>query len=104
MVSEMVRPATVGFLDSMMREQGTVVRFDEVAIPDGSPFVGRPIVELKGIEGHAPLLVAVLEQETGRYDINPDSGRLIKSGDRLVMIGDSSKLFELRKRIETTTK
>jgi voltage-gated potassium channel len=101
MVSEMVRPATVGFLDSMMRERGSVVRFDEVVVPEGSPFVGRPIGVVKGAEGHAPLLVAVLEQETGHYDINPDSGRPIKPGDRLVMIGETSKLFELRKRIET---
>jgi voltage-gated potassium channel len=101
MVSEMVRPATVGFLDSMMRERGSVIRFDEVAVPDGSPFVGRPVGDVKGAEGHAPLLVAVLEQETGKYDINPDSGRPIKPGDRLVMIGEASKLSELRKRIET---
>jgi voltage-gated potassium channel len=101
MVSEMVRPATVGFLDSMMRERGSVVRFDEVVIPDGSPFVGRPVGDLKGAEGHAPLLVAVLEQETGKYDINPDSGRPIKPGDSLVMIGEASKLSELRTRIET---
>jgi len=103
MVSEMVRPATVGFLDSMMRERGSVVRFDEVAIPAGSPLVGRPVGDVKGAEGHAPLLVAVLEEETGRYDINPDPRRLIKSGDRLVMIGEASKLSDLRKRIETAT-
>ena len=104
MVSEMVRPATVGFLDSMMRERDSVVRFDEVAVPEGSPYVGRPVGEVKGAEGGAPLLVAVLEQETGRYDINPDSGRPIKSGDRLVMIGEAAKLIELRKRIETSAK
>ncbi len=103
MVSEMVRPATVGFLDSMMREKDSVVRFDEVAVPEGSPLVGRPVGEVTGAEGHAPLLVAVLEQETGRYDINPDSSRPIKSGDRLVMIGEASKLFELRQRIERRT-
>jgi voltage-gated potassium channel len=101
MVSEMVRPATVGFLDSMMRERESIVRFDEVAVPEGSPLLGRPVGDLKGTEAHAPLLVAVREQETGRYDINPDSGRPIKSGDRLVMIGEASKLSELRKRVET---
>lgn len=100
MVSEMVRPATVGFLDSMMRERDSVVRFDEVAVPEGSPLVGRPISAVKGAEGRAPLLVAVLEQETGRYLINPDSGRPIKPGDRLVLIGEAAKLFELRNRIE----
>lgn len=105
MVSEMVRPATTGFLDSMMREGGSVVRFDEVTVPEGSPLVGRPVGDVKGADkGHAPLLVAVLEQETGRYDINPESARPIKSGDRLVMIGEASKLFELRKLIENSAK
>jgi voltage-gated potassium channel len=104
MVSEMVRPATVGFLDAMMREQDSIVRFDEIAVPESSPLVGRPVSDLNEAQGHAPLLVAVLEQESGRYDINPDRGRTIKSGDRLVMIGDASKLSELRMRIETTAK
>jgi len=48
MVSEMVRPATVGFLDSMMRERDSVVRFDEVAVPEGSPLAGRPVGDVKG--------------------------------------------------------
>jgi len=104
MVSEMVRPATVGFLDAMMREKGSVVRFDEVAVPEGSPFVGRPVGDVKGVGSPAPLLVAVLEEETGRYDINPDPGRPIKAGDRLVMIGEASTLSDLRKRIETAAK
>jgi hypothetical protein len=30
MVSEMVRPATTGFLDAMMRERDSVVRFDRL--------------------------------------------------------------------------
>lgn len=104
MVSEMIRPATTGFLDSMMREQGSIFRFDEVAVPEGSPLVGRPVGDVKGAESHAPLLVAVLEQKTGRYDINPDPGRLIQAGDRLVMIGEAAKLIELRKRIEIAAK
>ncbi|MHB8092500.1 MAG: potassium channel family protein [Syntrophales bacterium] len=104
MVSEMVRPATVGFLDAMMREKDSVVRFDEVAVPEGSPFVGRPVGDVKGAGHHAPLLVAVLEEETGRYDINPDPGRPLKAGDRLVMIGEALKLSDLRKRIETAAK
>jgi len=102
-VSEMVRPATVGFLDAMMREQNNIVRFDEIAVPETSPLVGRPIGDVKQTGSHAPLLVAVLAKETGRYDINPDSERPIQSGDRLVMIGDASKLSELRTRIEKAT-
>ncbi len=104
MVSEMVRPATVGFLDAMMRERDSVVRFDEVAVPEGSSWAGLPVARLKETDAHAPLLVAVFDGETGHYDINPDSSRLIREGDRLVMIGESAALLSLRNLIETDHK
>ncbi len=101
MVSEMVRPATVGFLDAMMRERDSVVRFDEVAVPKGSSWAGLPVARLKETDARAPLLVAVFDGETGRYDINSDSSRLIREGDRLVMIGEATALLALRNLIET---
>ncbi|MCX5795573.1 MAG: NAD-binding protein [Elusimicrobia bacterium] len=98
MASEMIRPATVGFLDSMMRESGTVERFDEIAVPEGSPYVGKPVGEVKGSEGNGPLLIAVLDGQSKKYDINPDSARPIRAGDSLVMVGEVGRLAELRKR------
>ena len=98
MASEMIRPATTGFLDSMMRETTTVERFDEIAVPRDCPFVGRPVGEFKGSQGHAPLLLAVHDGDTGKYDINPDPDRPIKAGDRLVMLGEVTQLSELRQR------
>lgn len=100
MVSEMIRPATVEFLDSMIRDKDSVARFDEVNIPEGSSFVGRPLEELRGQQGGVPLLVAVKNVQTGRYDINPDPKRPIQAGDRMVMVGEISGLKELRKRVE----
>lgn len=99
MASEMIRPVTVGFLDSMLREKGSHVRFDEIAVPEGSPFVGRPVAEVKGAEGNAPLLVAVVPPGTDRYEINPSSTRAIAGGDRLVLIGETEALEALRRRV-----
>ena len=87
-----------GFLDSMMRETTTVERFDEIAVPRDCPFLGRPVGEFKGSQGHAPLLLAVHDGDTGKYDINPDPDRPIKAGDRLVMLGEVAQLSELRQR------
>jgi voltage-gated potassium channel len=98
MVSEMIRPATTGFLDSMLRETSSVVRFDEVAVPEGSPFIGRPLAEFKGAQGGGPLLIAVLDGRTRKYDINPDSQRPVQAGDSLVMVGEMAALAELRQR------
>jgi voltage-gated potassium channel len=99
MASEMIRPAAVGFLDLMIRDRGSVVRFEEVAVPNGSAYVGRALSEVKGSGVEGPLLVAVLDGQSGRYEINPMPDRPIKAGDCLVMLGDVTKLSELRKAL-----
>ena len=98
MASEMIRPATVGFLDAMMRASGTAERFEEISVPEGSPYVGKPVGEIKGSAGNAPLLIAVLDAQSLKYVINPDSSRPIRAGDHLVMVGEVGRLAELRKR------
>ena len=100
LASEMIRPLTVGFLDSMLREKGTHVRFDEVAVSAQSPLVGKNISEVKGSEGGAPLLVAVIAAGSDRYEINPPIGRVVAAGDRLVLIGETEGIAALRKRVE----
>ncbi len=99
LASEMIRPVTVGFLDSMLREKGEHVRFDEVPVPSDSPFVGKPVGEIKGAEGGGPLLVALVPAGSDRYEINPSSQRPVRAGDRLVMIGETEALRTLRARV-----
>ncbi|MBI5883515.1 MAG: NAD-binding protein [Elusimicrobia bacterium] len=100
MASEMVRPATVGFLDSMMRDKGSSFRFEEIDVPKESPFVGRCLSELKEAGGDGSLLVAVLDQESKKYEINPDCRRPIKAGDALVMLGEAPRLALLRGKVK----
>jgi voltage-gated potassium channel len=99
LASEMIRPVTVGFLDSMLREKGTHVRFDEIAVPSDSALIGRAIDEVKGSKGDAPLLVAVVAAGSDRYEINPPVGRMIAGGDRLVLIGETDAIAALRTRV-----
>lgn len=101
MASEMIRPVTVGFLDSMIRERGEIVRFEEVHVPPGSPYVGRPIETVKGSDGQAPLCVAILPAGAAKYEINPPPSRLIAASETLVMLGEIGRVSELRRKIET---
>lgn len=100
MASEMIRPATTGFLDSMLRERGSVARFDEISVHERSSFVGRPVGDLKTSQGKA-LLVAILEPGATKYELNPEPARAIKAGEKLVMLGEISHLDELRRKVET---
>jgi voltage-gated potassium channel len=101
MASEMVRPATVGFLDSMIRERGEIVRFEEIDVPANSPYVGKPVEQVNGSGGSAPLLVAVQAAgSASKYEINPPPSRPLAAGDRLVMLGEIGQVSALRKKIE----
>lgn len=99
LASEMIRPVTVGFLDSMLRNKDSHFRFDEIAVGAGSPAIGRPIGEFKGAEGGAPLVVAVQGEGATGYELNPPAGRTVKAGDRLVVLGETEALGALKTRV-----
>jgi voltage-gated potassium channel len=101
MASEMIRPATTGFLDSMIREKGNAVRFDEAAIPLGSKYVGKTLGNVKAFETRGAMLIAVMDA-TGKYEINPDPARTLRAGERLVMLGDADHISELRRTLSAT--
>lgn len=97
LASEMIRPATVGFLDAMLRERSVHFRFDEIAIGEGSAAVGRTIDAYRSPGG--PLLVAIVPAGGDRYEINPPADRHVRAGDRFVLIGETEALQELRRSV-----
>lgn len=97
MVSEMVRPATVGFLDWMLRDSGQGWRFEDVVIPEDSPLKNKPLGELKGAQGNAALAVAIKFPDKNDYELNPSPHRKIVPGEILVVLGDQRHTEELRR-------
>ncbi|MFA6091850.1 MAG: potassium channel protein [Elusimicrobiota bacterium] len=99
MASEMVRPATVGFLDSMLREHsGGAYRFEDVAIPAGSPLIGKSLQEAKGSGPETALIVAV--KGPAGYETNPSLERCIAPGESIVALGSMEQVRSLRARIK----
>jgi len=97
MVSDMVRPAVVTFLDMMLRDQKQNLRFDEVQVGKESALVGKTIQEAKVEEQTGALLVALRKAETKNYEFNPPGERKIQQDDVLIFIGSPEKLSALRK-------
>jgi voltage-gated potassium channel len=96
MVSDMVRPAVVTFLDMMLRDKEQVLRVEEVAVGEGSALAGKTIEEAKLEEKTGALLVALKKAETKGYEFNPPKGRKIQENDILIFIGSPEKLSALR--------
>lgn len=97
MVSEMVRPAVVTFLDMMLREREKVLRFEEVTIERGSNLVGKTIEESKISEKAGALLVAVRKGGQKDYDFNPPQETVIQEKDILILIASPERVKELEK-------
>lgn len=87
MVSELVRPDAVSFLDTMLRDKNKRLRIEEVAIVDGSKARGRTVGELRGDNLPGVLIVAV--RVTGReaWTFHPEDDTPLDGGTSIVFMG-----------------
>jgi voltage-gated potassium channel len=96
MVSQMVRPAAVTFLDMMLRERDRPFRVDEVTIGPGSALAGKALAETPVGEKREALLVAVKREGGPGYIFNPPGDTVLREKDVLVFITTP----EVRKELE----
>lgn len=97
MVSEMIRPAVVTFLDMMLREREQVLRFEEVEVGKGSFLVGKTIEEAKLGEKTDALLVAIRREGRKDYEFNPSKDTVIRENDTLILIATPEMVKELER-------
>jgi voltage-gated potassium channel len=99
MVSELIRPQVVEFLDLMLRDRDKNLRIEEVMVPAGSWLVGKPLSEAQ-IRRHTNLLVLALRGEEqdgdGRFLYNPGSDTQISAGMTLIVLGETDQVHKLR--------
>lgn len=93
MASEMVRPAVVSFLDTMLRDKQKNLRIEEVLIPDS--FAGKSIADLNLKKYHGVLLMAVKTKDDWAY--NPPDGYMLKPEDALIFMTTPEERFTLEK-------
>ncbi|MBU4494728.1 MAG: potassium channel protein [Candidatus Aminicenantes bacterium] len=98
MVSEMVRPAVVTFLDMMLRDREKALRFEELPIVEGSAYAGQTIARCRMDHKKDTLIVAVREAGSENYIFPPPDDRVIEPGDILVLIGNADTLQKMEHR------
>jgi voltage-gated potassium channel len=99
MVSEMIRPAVVSFLDMMLKDRKKVFRFEEVCVEENSPCIGKTINECKLRENTDAILVAIRDKKTGDYHFNPSPNTQIKKNDILIFIASPEMIKQFEKKI-----
>ena len=96
MVSEMLRPEVTTFLDTMLRNKEQPLRIAEIAVPVGSPWVGRPVSDL-GLGARRVLLLASREPgaQGGRFTYSPPEDSIVAGGSVLIVLGQPADVGAL---------
>ncbi len=94
--SEMIRPAAVSFLDTMLRDKEMTLRVEEAVIGPESSFIDKTIAEVDIGKKTGAIVVAIKDGETGKQKFNPPASTKLKADDVLIMIGSIDQVSKLR--------
>jgi voltage-gated potassium channel len=96
LVTELLRPHTAEFLDSMMRGTGEEqLRFDDVKVHKGSEYEGRSLREAP-VREHANVLIVAIRGPDGKFVYNPPADQRLESGSYVVVLGTREGVQRLR--------
>lgn len=96
MVSEMVRPHVVSFLDRMLRGKDKSVRVEEVEVCADSPWVGRSLADIEMHNKTGLIPISLKHPDDTDFNYNPSSREVLQVGTILIVIGNPEQLARLR--------
>jgi voltage-gated potassium channel len=95
MVSEMIRPTVVTFLDKMLRDDQNK-RVSEIRLSENSKYVGKEINTSNMYEDTGLNIVAIEDTSLeGKFLFNPPGSYVLKGNTTLVVIGDVDQVKKL---------
>lgn len=95
-VSEMVRPAVVRFLDDMLRDKRAAFRIEEVKLGEKVTALGTTLRDARIRERFGMTVLALSPTDTSAWTYNPDANEKIAPGMTLVVLGSAEQLANLR--------
>ncbi|MDD5092139.1 MAG: potassium channel protein, partial [Candidatus Wallbacteria bacterium] len=96
LVSEMVRPHAVTFMDSMLGRTNSVMRFEEMIIDEKSSFSGKKIIDLELQKKTGCLLMAIRKKDSQDFQYIPDQETVLETGMVMVVLGDVEHIQKLK--------
>jgi voltage-gated potassium channel len=99
MASELIRPHVVGFLDQMLKEQGSTLRVEEIEVGSASKWAGTVLHDLN-LKGHYNLLVLGLKNPAPGSGtellVNPPDNAVVPSQGVIIAMGDMKDILRAR--------
>jgi voltage-gated potassium channel len=101
MASELIRPAVVSFLDTMLRDASGAVRFEELQVTRTSKLLNLPLKSTKLRDDSDLLVVAVRPPGTSSFIYNPSADTVLTEGMAIIVLGDSRHIQRLRQHSQS---
>lgn len=96
LVSELVRPSVVSFLDTMLRDPTHVYRFEEISVSADSPWANRPLGEIPFRSEYNLLVAAARRPDRPDFVYNPEDSWLVEPGQMLIVLGEAADVNRAR--------
>jgi voltage-gated potassium channel len=97
LVSELLRPAVVRFLDDMLRDKRAPYRIEEIRLGERASELGTTLREARVRERFGMTVLAVRASDNQSWVYNPDADEKLGSGMTLVVLGSAEQVAELRR-------
>ena len=99
LVSEMVRPKVVGFLDNMLRDKKNL-RIEEIQVPKNSWTIGKNLADLDLRKNIGIQIIAFQDPISQAYNYSPKSDDTIQESMTLITMGEPEQIHKLEKFIK----
>jgi voltage-gated potassium channel len=96
MISEMLRPTAVSFIDVMLRDRERNLRVEAMSIAAESPLVGETVGDLRGRD-IADLLILALSEGDEPWTFAPPDDRRLEAGTKVVYMAGPRARDELER-------
>lgn len=96
MVSEMLRPSVVRFLDDMMRDARAAFRIEEITLGNGARSLGETLRDARVRERFGMTVLAMRDKDAAVWTYNPDASERLAPGMTLVVLGSIEQVSQLR--------
>jgi voltage-gated potassium channel len=96
LVSELIRPNVVRFLDGMLRDKRAPYRIEEVLLGDRVDALGATLRDARIRERFGMTVLAVRPSDGQAWTYNPDASERLAAGMTLVVIGSDDQVEKLR--------
>ena len=97
LVSELLRPAVVRFLDDMLRDRRAAYRIEEVTLGEHASKLGTTLRDARVRERFGMTVLAMRGKEDQPWTYNPDASEKLTAGMTLVVLGSAEQVAALRK-------